>query len=118
MKLSDAMRLGSKLNPQGITYLKMMDKTCALGAALDGIEAEFNNDSGYLIAEKQWPELLNDLCCPVCNVLDPNRSKLRDVIYHLNDKHMWTREQIADWIDSLTVKEIVVEKEEKVTVNV
>lgn len=33
----------------------------------------------------------------------PQDSVLSAVVMHLNDKHAWTREQIADWLDDLDV---------------
>lgn len=47
--------------------------------------------------------------CPGCVALyegtkvPPKRASLRHVIIHLNDAHRWTREEIADWLDTLDV---------------
>jgi hypothetical protein len=32
-----------------------------------------------------------------------NVNSIRNIIINLNDVHKWTREQIADWLDSLDV---------------
>jgi hypothetical protein len=116
MKLSDAIRLGSKLAEQGFANLKFGGKTCAIGAALDGIEYDFggrdcdyheDNIRGYLFAIEQFPELGNLVWLPedYCRyLLTGKRVSLYDAILDLNDHHKWTREQVADWIDSLTEK--------------
>lgn len=39
--------------------------------------------------------------CPVCSREGTFYDVLTD---HLNDRHMWTREQIADWLDTLFVQ--------------
>lgn len=44
------------------------------------------------------PAMRQEVTCPVGNNYT---SELQQVIMHLNDTHQWTREQIADWIDSL-----------------
>lgn len=37
------------------------------------------------------------------NVFCDSASRLKNMIMHLNDHHKWTREQIADWVDSLDI---------------
>lgn len=63
--------------------------------------------------EKQFPGVLDQrVTCPVCvdefakvKVVGkdlsggPATSYLDSMIVHLNDKHRWTREQIADWLE-------------------
>ncbi len=52
----------------------------------------------YLVAE-----------CPVHNDIVsiynfwscPRESTLRHMLIHLNDVHQWTREQIADWLETI-----------------
>ena len=42
--------------------------------------------------------------CPVedCFASDQNdKSALRNIVIHLNDSHKWTREAIADWLESI-----------------
>lgn len=40
--------------------------------------------------------------CPCsCYSLAPTKSTLANCIVHLNDSHEWTRERIADWLDTL-----------------
>jgi hypothetical protein len=121
MKLSDAIRKGSKLNPQGFGTLKfsMDGRTCALGAALDGIEYAFDPSALHMKAiRKSWPEVMNKAVCP-CHKEKPKKfpdcgvpDSLSHIIVHLNDDHKWTREAIAEWIDSLTTNNIVADKKE------
>lgn len=40
--------------------------------------------------------------CPVCDK-SPHRELLPDIIIHINDEHHWTREQIADWLETLDI---------------
>lgn len=47
------------------------------------------------------PALANEqVACPACK--HPLRTLARRII-HLNDQHKWTREQIADWLDTLDI---------------
>lgn len=90
MRLSDAIRLGSMLHPQGFGKLAVLDlhgqilATCALGAAVQ---------AGYV----RGSLLVAVASCPVCDGV----AQGRQLITHLNDAHHWTREAIADWVESL-----------------
>lgn len=46
------------------------------------------------------PGLSERIACPAC---PQNITSLDNVIVCLNDRHRWTREQIADWLDGLDV---------------
>ena len=89
-ELAEAIRRGSLLYPQAFHRCYDRDLagkiigSCALGAARDG----------------GWGrhELLPDqpeMNCPVCG------RRGADKVQHLNDDHRWTRERIADWLDTL-----------------
>jgi hypothetical protein len=95
MKLSEAIRLGSLLRPQGFRYLfDNHGRTCALGAALDAIRKLPDFLSDRYIPE-EWINFINyHSQCPACPFVG-------NVITHLNDFHKWTRESIADWIESI-----------------
>lgn len=108
MKLSEAIRLGSMLHPQGFEELRSYQyddlgavigmKTCALGAA---------QAAGY------W---LDDICitrlqCPACATVE----WLDNLIPHLNDDHRWTREAIADWVETLELRKEIRETAVKET---
>lgn len=66
--------------------------------------------------QKKFPALKHKVKCPGCSSKDYDpvfgsvvEGKLASVIVCLNDKHGWTREQIADWLETtdldLRVKE-------------
>lgn len=56
-------------------------------------------DSGYMLS-KALPALSKQVLSP-CD--HDGVDLLEAVIIHLNDRHKWSREQIADWLDSLDV---------------
>lgn len=108
MKLSEAIRLGSTLKPQhysgkaffitirnGFMYLRKTQCSCVLGAAIDAAGLRGN----AIKKDKGWPRewgMTKPQDCPACE----KRDTLGIVIIHLNDNHRWTRECIADWIES------------------
>ena len=98
MQLSEAIRLGAMLHPQQAfgTYRRFNDEgqvvaTCAIGAA---------GQAGYR-GDEHRSVLLMRTSCPVCEF----REALRCVVAHLNDKHLWTREKIADWVATIELTE-------------
>lgn len=107
MRFSEAIRLGSMLHPQcfGSLYRRLDGTTgaiiasCAIGAvytalgytALGGITTEFD----FL----PWMKLVS-VKCPECGS-EPHPSVSMQTVTHLNDTHHWTRERIADWVESL-----------------
>lgn len=48
-----------------------------------------------------FPGLDHMLDCPACD--DTTGWSLTNTIIHLNDDHEWTRERIADWLETLPV---------------
>lgn len=96
MRLSDAIRLGAMLKPQGRrAMLNMFDETCALGAALDAVGAlDIISGTTDVVQQWRWVEALT-VRCPVCGAQDV---VVLDCVIHLNDYHRWTREAIADWV--------------------
>lgn len=118
MKLSEAIRLGSMLKPQcfgsyfGVGLAK--ESSCAMGAAMDAINAK----SIPYIEDWQWITYTTAKCphswaskhCP---------SIVHSIITHLNDSHRWTREAIADWVQTIEPNDIpTVESQETRTVPV
>lgn len=95
LTLSEAMRLGAMLKPQGSWSNSIWGaETCALGAAADAIglqEDSFVRMCGLSCA---WPVLMLMTTDPVTG----RRNTVTGVIWALNDHHHWTREQIADWV--------------------
>lgn len=49
--------------------------------------------------KKKWGVTLGDSCVYGTNAPTP----LADTVIHLNDVHHWTRDQIADWLDTLDI---------------
>lgn len=95
MKLSEAIRLGAMLKPQGFGHgsgYPHASATCALGAAYEASDC----GAGWASLEKRFP-VVNalPLKCPTCGKANPG------MVPHLNDDHRWTREQIADWVESI-----------------
>jgi hypothetical protein len=48
----------------------------------------------------QYPVLNKIKSCPE-RLCTTRQEFVRGIVMHLNDKHKWSREQIADWVDSL-----------------
>lgn len=94
MRLSEAIRLGATMKPQffgfymGARNNKL--STCALGAALDAVGDLWG------MAALHFSILDVPAQCPQCTYKAP---RLEQVIAHLNDDHLWTREAIADWLE-------------------
>jgi len=108
--LSDDIRTGSRLTRQTrsqfvrVIFGKHM-MTCALGAACVAIGKPYlNRDEGIEALVEQWPELKFKVDWPANTAHsypgDPQRD-LQTIIIALNDQYNWTREAIADWIDTL-----------------
>jgi hypothetical protein len=114
MRLSEAIRLGSLLRPQGFRALfTPFGASCALGAALEATGANFRPaDSAdftftldALLEQRGWRCLATyipawrevlDLGIPTPRALD-----VLNMITALNDYAQWTRERIADWVESI-----------------
>jgi hypothetical protein len=85
LKLSEAMRIGARLRPQGFTagLVREGDGTsCALQAAAEGKTGRFlvwTNECARALGIEEW---------------------LMEKIYFLNDVERWSRERIADWLES------------------
>lgn len=100
MKLSHAMRLGAMLKPQCYGHLSTRgSRTCAFGAAFDalGILAEVEETSLVLTAPGRWPWILTEMCHPVTG----RTFAALNIIVLLNDQSLWTREEIADWVEKV-----------------
>ncbi len=104
MKLSEAMRLGAMIRPQGYrTYWSSKGGSCALGAALEATGYDFPS-AGFgvptLTLQNYWPFIWRiEVKCP--GGCPGNMELPKAIITHLNDDHCWTRERIADWIATI-----------------
>jgi len=108
MRLSDAIREGCRYSTK--TTRQFFGTTphsaCALGAAIIGYNRRTGDEITMLDLARVWPELNQETefimraTCPDCGTY----ADLRHVITtHLNDGHRWTREAIADFIDTLSL---------------
>lgn len=98
MRLSEAIRLGSVLHRQGFgsfySILNGEKVTCAAGAAREAIGAHnFDNWLGDVLRTE------HPYRCFECNAFITQN--LCGIIAHLNDAHRWTRERIADWVETV-----------------
>ncbi len=100
MKLSIGIAMGAMLKPQGFGYdsgLEGAITSCALNAA-----AEAEGCKWEALFERH-PYLRTQLeLCPVCDI----KGSLSNIIaLHLNDRHRWSRERIADWVATIEPQE-------------
>lgn len=108
MKLSEAIRLGAMLKPQAkCLYNASNQGTCAMGAAADaigvlmesiGVDAIRGTLSGL---GEAWPHLGASDDTRNESVWLVDGRPLADAIQTRNDTYGWTREQIADWVESI-----------------
>lgn len=97
LKLSEAIRLGSMMKPQAYTDAEI-GASCALEAACEAIGLAacewVRLDSQYPILDRA------DIHCPLCSSTD-DQEAFEEVVYHLNDDHKWSRERIADFVETI-----------------
>ena len=110
MRFSEAVRLGALMHPQSFGGMRdSKGGTCALGSALDAIGALTSKAGGpgamddFIRIMTIWPALGKRAAvpCPAgCSLskhFEANRTTA--MVWHLNDRHSWTREAIADWYE-------------------
>ncbi len=107
MPLSEAIRLGAALRPQAFSTVFDGVGTCALGAALESIGWKPGidlNDAAWDYGRHLAFPLLRSLAAhPVYSDLIDS---VNSIVISLNNKHCWSREQIADWIESVERQEV------------
>lgn len=94
MKLSDAIRKGCEMRPKQAFHslYGTGDESCVIGAARDGLG--MGSDDSIC---KHFERIMKQSNrCPSCAGWSPMYSLITD---HLNDRHRWSREAIADWIE-------------------
>ena len=114
MKLSEAIRLGAMMRPQcqggkddGVSACALLGASLAVG--IDSIHSEnFGYRSvAYADLEVRFPVMRQPAACPDCaDVWWRNCAAAMHVIWHLNDHHQWTREQIADWVEQIENQQV------------
>ena len=113
MRLSEAIRLGAMLKSQGFNGDDVVH-SCALRAAADAIGlADFKQGRRRILDYAQlrcvFPILNEQRICPV---LPHYSDDMLAVIWHLNDDHRWTRERIADWVETVEPADVLTERSE------
>ena len=101
MKLSEAIRLGSMLKPQ--LRARSFDgvATCAAAAACDAIGRLERWKDVWPIVKERWPIIETTAMCPVLVLGGNIETSVETGIIYLNDAEGWTREQIADWVQTI-----------------
>jgi hypothetical protein len=98
VNLSEAIRLGAMLRPQAFGVDSDGVGTCAFGAAREAIGHDMSLE--FFLMERVFPIVSSfPSVCPACGKQTAIKASI--VSEHLNDKHRWTREQIADWVESV-----------------
>lgn len=106
---SEAIREGAKLRPQAFDDPDEKTRngnSCAIEAGLEAIRGRYrraDSDSVYNFITLLFPYLDNRTKCPASECGGGRFAyigSLRMLIWHLNDTHKWTREAIADWLES------------------
>ena len=98
------MRLGAMLHPQGFGGLLFKGRTCAMGAAYAAVGLRERMGVAHMLLMlngSPWWQFLNEPApvCPECEV--GSGTIMYGLILHLNDGHRWTRERIADYIETI-----------------
>ena len=110
-EIASLIREGTKLRPQGFgACWKWSDseaiKSCVLGALLEGDGMKPNGNSTDIhrrIDEILIEFHLNRYACPAKCYNSP--VPFGDLLIHLNDVEKWSREKIADWIETVEREE-------------
>lgn len=115
MKLSEAIRLGSMSygNCRGtmIVYDDAPVAACAIGAAMLAV-GEGTEPIGRIYPRRTFPILNRKVKVPELKIDDVD---LAVAIYWMNDVLSWSRERIADWVETV---EAAVEEEARDEVRV
>lgn len=99
MRLSEAIRLGALMGPQVFDqYENRRGGRCALGGALAAVGIW-----SYDETPMAWRAAVPTLRCPVCDgpLWVQGDGALMAAVVHLNDWHRWSRERIADWVETV-----------------
>ncbi len=115
MKLSEAIRLGAMLKPQGFGMVSDGTVTCAFGGAIEAagcpVQKVDSIPTGYetsrecspgakaiAIVPEEWIDVLSaERHCHLCQF----EGIVHRLIAHLNDHHRMTREEIADRVEAI-----------------
>lgn len=98
MTLPDALRLSGTMYPQA--FGSAMDSNGGR-CAMAGVTCVTGMTPVELVAA--YPILAEDAICPVCGVTEERGLRVL-IAQHLNDKHRWSRAEIADFVEALAVE--------------
>ena len=121
MTLSEAMKLGSMTGPQVFdgAFDFRTSGSCAMGSVAIATGHRYCGADGWKVIIDTFPILRQRGLCPVERCKSYPSTTVQSTIVHLNDDHRWTREQIADWIETLEKKQnAVVEQPALIAVTV
>jgi hypothetical protein len=105
LRLSDAIRLGAMLRPQQAFY-RLFDAgtqgTCANGAAAEAVglldvSDPFRPRMIGIAPKDWWWSARDEGACPACPDFVDTTTQ---IVIHLNNEHRWTRERIANFVES------------------
>jgi hypothetical protein len=101
MKLSEAIRDGAKRRRQVYGVGSKDEGSCALGAAREAMTGTwFGNSCVITWAGMTFPHFPNQQPCPACGI----EKSFPGVVAHINDHHQWSREAIAEWVETIENK--------------
>ena len=109
MRLSEAIRLGAMLRPQTFNERLTKRGSCAWGAALETVgcvEVGTPWPAVAPVALAWWPwafrvDSSTLVASPCACGGELSATWAAGIIVHLNNKHRWTREAIADWVETI-----------------
>lgn len=87
LKLSEAIRIGARMRPQCAGDFFLNGGSCALGAALEAFGIDPKDAKGFHYGN-------------ACDILGITEG-LAEHIAIRNDLRHWSRESIADWLESI-----------------
>lgn len=93
----------------GAAFEASGSKPCSVVATTERMVTPFRGQpykvkAGETISYMNWPNAWNAVMwavvpCPECR--NAHSDKVDDIIPHLNDQFRWTRERIADWVETI-----------------
>lgn len=103
----DNAKITKELKTAGMSMKEMEESAKNAKFVMQNVQKQYA-DGGYVHASKSW---LNELCeaipalrtTLVKHPLFMAQALIPNIIMDLNDRCGWTREQIADWLDTLDV---------------
>lgn len=107
LRLSEAIRLGAMWKPQrfGGPLMPLAEEsaTCALAAAAEAYgDVELCSGVAWADRVPARTREIGVFVCPSCGSprVNVNDEGFLMSIAHLNDTHRWSRERIADWVET------------------